>query len=128
MNGNLQIENIEKFIDIVKWRKENPEEWKEFLRGFKEILIDSPLKVKNKILLIRDCIERNSKRDNFIFVGDSEVDICSGKELDMLTVAVTYGIRSKEFLEKLEPDFYLDNLSEIVEILENMGDIYDSLP
>ena len=46
MNGNLQIENIEKFIDIVKWRKENPEEWKEFLRGFKEILIDLTLTTK----------------------------------------------------------------------------------
>ncbi len=46
MNGNLQIENIEKFIDIVKWRKENPEEWKEFLQGFREILIDLTLTTK----------------------------------------------------------------------------------
>jgi len=89
---------------------------------FKEILIDSPLKVKNKTLLIKDYIEKNSINGSFIFVGDSEVDISSGKELGMLTIAVTYGIRSKEFLEKLEPDFCLDNLSELLKILKKVDD------
>jgi len=89
---------------------------------FKTILVDSPFKVKNKTLLIKDYIERNSKSDDFIFIGDSEVDISSGKELGMLTIAVTYGIRSKEFLTKLRPDFCLDNLSALPEILKGIGD------
>jgi len=89
---------------------------------FKEILVDSPLKVKNKMPLIKEYIERNSKSDNFIIVGDSEVDVSSGKELGMLTVAATYGIRSKEFLMKLKPDFCLDKLFEFPEILKGIGD------
>ena len=89
---------------------------------FKEILIDAPLKLKNKTLLIKDYIERYPKEDNFIIVGDTEADISTGKELAMITVAVTYGIRSKEFLTKLKPDFCLDNLSELPEILKGFGD------
>lgn len=89
---------------------------------FKEILVDSPIKLKNKISLIKDYIEKCSKNDNFIIVGDTEVDISSGKDLRMLTIAVTYGIRSKEFLKKLKPDFYLNNLYEIPEILKGIGD------
>jgi phosphoglycolate phosphatase len=89
---------------------------------FKEILVGSSFEVKNKIPLIKDYIERNSKSYNFIIVGDTEADVSSGKELGMLTVAVNYGIRSKEFLTKLKPDFCLDNLSELPEILKCIGD------
>jgi phosphoglycolate phosphatase len=89
---------------------------------FKEILVDSPVKLKNKTTLVRGYIERYSKGDNFIIVGDTEADISAGKELGMLTVAVNYGIRSKEFLTKLKPDFCLDNLSEILKLLEKTGD------
>lgn len=84
---------------------------------FKEILANSSLEVENKIPLIKDYIERNSKRDNFIIVGDTEADISAGKEIGMLSVAVTYGIRSKEFIAKLKPDFCIDNLPELPEIL-----------
>lgn len=89
---------------------------------FKEILVDSPVKLKNKTTLVRGYIERYSKGDNFIIVGDTEADISAGKELGMLTVAVNYGIRSKEFLTKLKPDFCLDNLFEILKLLEKTGD------
>lgn len=88
---------------------------------FKEILACSPLKLKSKIRPIKDYIEEQSKSGNFIFVGDTEVDVSTGKQLGMLTVAVTYGIRSKGFLKRLKPDFCLDNLSEIVKILEKIG-------
>ncbi len=85
---------------------------------FKEILVSSPLEVKSKTPLIRGYLEKCSKADDFIIVGDSEMDISVGKEFGMLTIAVTYGIRSKVFLSKYKPDYHLDNLSETVKVLE----------
>jgi len=89
---------------------------------FKGVLVDSPLKIKNKVSLIKDYVERNSENDNFIIVGDTEADIFAGKELGILTIAVTYGIRSKEFLMKLKPDFCFDNISKLPDILKRIGD------
>lgn len=85
---------------------------------FKEILVGSPFEVKSKAPMIKNYIEKFSKENDFIIIGDSEMDISAGKDLGMRTIAATYGIRSKEFLMDLKPDFYLGNLSEIVEIVE----------
>lgn len=93
----------------------------ELAKYFKEILVGSPLKLKNKVLLVKEYIKKCSK-NSFIIVGDTEADISTGKELEILTVAVTYGIRSKDFLKKLEPDFYLDSISGLTNILERISD------
>lgn len=90
------------------------------IKYFKEILVDSPMKPKNKTLLIKNYIERHSRDDNFIIVGDTEVDISSGKELGILIIAVSWGIRSEDFLKKLTPNFCLDNLSELHKILQGI--------
>lgn len=87
--------------------------------SFEEILVGSPLKLKNKVSLINDYIEKSSK-NNFIIVGDTEADILAGKELELLTVAATYGIRSKEFLIKLKPDFLLDNFSDLHKVFKEI--------
>jgi len=89
---------------------------------FSQVLVGSPVKLKNKTKLIKDYIENNMGETKFIIIGDTEVDIFTGKELGMLTIAVTYGIRSREFLENLKPDFYLDKLSVLPEILEIGGE------
>jgi phosphoglycolate phosphatase len=90
---------------------------------FKEILVDLPVGLKNKVPLIKDYIERCSKENNLIIVGDTEADISTGKDLGILTIAVTYGIRSKEFLRKLKPNFCLANLSELLDILKDLKKI-----
>jgi phosphoglycolate phosphatase-like HAD superfamily hydrolase len=41
------------------------------------------------------------------------VDIEAGKKLGIKTVAVTCGIRSREFLSALKPDFIYDFVAEI---------------
>jgi len=84
---------------------------------FKKILVGSPLKLKNKAPLIKNYIEKHFK-NNFIIIGDTEADISAGKELGIVSIAVTYGLRTKKFLTKLKPNFYLDTLSKLPEILK----------
>jgi phosphoglycolate phosphatase len=47
-----------------------------------------------------------------IIIGDTEADIITGKKLGLTTVAVLSGIRDKQFLVALEPDYLLQNISE----------------
>ena len=52
-----------------------------------------------------------------IMVGDSEPDIISAKNAGIKTVALTCGYRSKEQLEKLDPDFIIDDIIDLKSII-----------
>ncbi|AIJ04929.1 hypothetical protein JH146_0078 [Methanocaldococcus bathoardescens] len=91
------------------------------IRYFKEILVGSPLELKDKSILIKKYLtNHSSKTADLLIVGDSETDILAGKYLGISSVAVTYGIRSKNFLKKLNPEFYIDNIYELPKIIEKI--------
>ena len=50
------------------------------------------------------------------FIGDSEVDVLTGKNAGMLTVGCSWGYRDREVLVESQADFVLDRPSELVEI------------
>lgn len=50
---------------------------------------------------------------NSIIIGDTETDILTGKKLGIKTVAITKGMRNRNFLKKYKPDFLIKKLSEI---------------
>ncbi|MBE6593935.1 MAG: HAD family hydrolase [Ruminococcaceae bacterium] len=52
------------------------------------------------------------------FIGDSEVDIRTAQNAGMLSVAVSWGFRSKETLIECAPDVIIDRPSELLEIFE----------
>lgn len=89
---------------------------------FEEVLVGSPLRFEEKSTLIREYLKTAGK-DRFItIIGDSEADITAAKKSGILSVAVTYGIRSEDFLHKLKPDFCLDSLCGLLQILKENGD------
>ena len=47
------------------------------------------------------------------FIGDSDVDVKTGKNSGMTSVAVTWGYRDRDKLEALSPDFIADTPSEL---------------
>jgi len=52
-----------------------------------------------------------------IVVGDSEVDIRAGKALGLKTVAVLSGIRNQQILAEERPDFILENINALGQIM-----------
>ena len=56
--------------------------------------------------------------DAAIMIGDSEPDIQAAKNAGIHSVAVTYGYRSKTHLKQLNPDYIVDDLLELIEIVE----------
>jgi len=86
---------------------------------FDDIIVGSPLYLKTKAILIQKYSKVSTLHDSII-IGDSEIDILTGKQLRMVTIASTYGIRSPEFLKKYNPDFYLDTLIELPEVISKI--------
>lgn len=52
-----------------------------------------------------------------IFVGDTEIDIETGKNAGMYTVGVLWGFREKEIIEAYNPHAMIEKPSEIISIL-----------
>lgn len=60
-------------------------------------------------------------QDCFI-VGDTETDILAGKFLNIGTIAVLSGIRSKNKLVLSQPDYIIKDISQIKNVLKNFLD------
>jgi HAD superfamily hydrolase (TIGR01549 family) len=52
-----------------------------------------------------------------IMIGDGDTDILVGKRAGTFTCALANGFRSRELLEMLDPDFLLEDLSQLRNIL-----------
>ena len=50
-------------------------------------------------------------------IGDTELDIMCGKNGGAKTCAVSYGYRKVEELKSYEPDFLIDDLKEVYNLL-----------
>ena len=48
-----------------------------------------------------------------VIIGDTEADIVTGKQLGLLTIAVTSGIRDQQFLAALQPDHIVAAIDEV---------------
>ncbi len=71
---------------------------------------------KVKIELIREYTQ--SPQAAGMIIGDTESDIRAGQELGLRTVAVTCGIRTKELLQALNPDYIIDSMNQLLPIVE----------
>lgn len=75
-----------------------------------EVLNSRPYPDMLNKLMIRNNIPNS---ENIIKVGDTKVDILEGKSINCKTVGVLSGSENKEELEKVNPDFIVDNVVDI---------------
>ena len=54
------------------------------------------------------------------FIGDSEVDVLTGKNAGMISVAVSWGFRERSVLESAIPDFIFDTRAELLNFFSNL--------
>lgn len=60
------------------------------------------------------------KPDNIIYVGDECRDIDAAKESGIPVIAVTWGYNSRESLEKMNPDYLIDDSKMLLETLDRL--------
>ncbi len=68
-----------------------------------------------KYRLINDFLNGTDIGSSYL-IGDTETDILAGKELGYVTIAVQNGIRDRNSLEKVNPDYMIDSLANISRI------------
>ena len=56
-------------------------------------------------------------KEKSIMVGDMDIDILAGKNAGILTCAVTYGVSKKEDIVRAEPDFIIDDIGKLKDII-----------
>ncbi len=71
----------------------------------------TPVKKPNPEVLLHIIKERQSLPDQTVLVGDSGVDIETGKRARVLTCGVTYGIGGRDAVK--DADFIIDHIDEL---------------
>ena len=89
---------------------------------FEFILSCSSLENKDKTVPLLEYIHNKkfTLESNSIIVGDSEIDIITGKKFNIITLAVSYGIRTRAFLISMNPDYCLKDMDEVVDTIKNL--------
>lgn len=60
----------------------------------------------------------NMDKKKTIMIGDMDLDIFSGKSAGVYTCAVTYGIGKKDDIQKAKPDYIIDDLLQLKNIIK----------
>lgn len=68
-------------------------------------------------LLDRVIHKLSMNKEKTIIVGDMDIDILAGKKAGIITCAITHGIGRKEDIVRAEPDYIIDNLLNLKEII-----------
>lgn len=61
------------------------------------------------------------EKESCIYIGDSEVDIMTGKAAEIVTVGVSWGFRDRSLLEDAKATAIVDNPRELLEALNEMN-------
>lgn len=65
--------------------------------------------------------ELNVEKDEVMYIGDSEVDVQTAQNAGVTSVAVTWGFRDREFLEEQNPDYIVENVDELREVIKKIS-------
>jgi len=86
---------------------------------FKDIIGgDDESCLKPSVCSIDKVLKCNKNNKRSMIVGDMDLDVLSGKKAGILTCAVTYGIGKKEDIVKAEPDYIIDDIVELKDIIK----------
>jgi len=76
-------------------------------------------KHSGKAQLIEELMERNQIQasDTVVMVGDTHFDMIGAKENEISSIAVTYGFGTPETLNSCNPDYLVESVEELAELL-----------
>ncbi|QIZ52419.1 HAD family hydrolase [Dickeya zeae] len=108
---NLYLVTARQSTDVVKHQVDKFG-WSSF---FKKLLVTN--QTHTKVELIRENVSCNSTD---IFIGDTGEDIKTGKLLGIKTIAVTYGILSNKILSEYNPDYLVDSIDGLKDVINTL--------
>ena len=97
--------NIKKYLKMHNLRDN-------FTRIYGNVGLLSKAKVISKIIATN-----NLNADDTYYIGDEVRDIKAAKKAGIKVISVSYGFNGKKILSKYNPDFLVDNPSDILKII-----------
>ena len=86
-------------------------------RFFEKILSGHSDTKEGTLLKKADIIKQTiDNPEDSIIVGDTEADVAAAQQLNATGIALLSGIRSKEFLKSMEPDYLVDGIGDVANI------------
>lgn len=82
-----------------------------------DFIISSPLFTK-EVKINRIIKKYRVKPENILYVGDEVRDIESSKKSGVKVASATWGYNDKDLLEESEPDYVIDDISELIDIIK----------
>lgn len=83
--------------------------------------LDTSMKKRNKKEKLADYLQqKNLKPQETIIIGDSPEEVEIGKSLGVKTISITDGYYSTLRLKNTHPDYIVNNLSSIINIIKNI--------
>ena len=64
--------------------------------------------------------EMNLNKNEVLYVGDSDVDVMTGKNANLITIACLWGFKEEEFLKQFNPDYLISTPSQLLEVIEEV--------
>lgn len=84
--------------------------------------IYSGVTIFGKTTIINNALKQKQlKPQSVIYVGDETRDIEASKKANIKVIAVTWGFNSPEVLAKQNPDFLIDQPSELLEVMKRVN-------
>lgn len=71
--------------------------------------------------LLKALEQLGSKPEQTIMIGDNHHDIEGGKNTGTLTAGVAWALKGRKHIESLHPDFILDKMSDLIDILGGLN-------
>lgn len=63
----------------------------------------------------------NLKREEVIYVGDSDIDMQTARNANLTKIGVSWGFRTKQELYQNGADYIIDKPNQIIDIIENLN-------
>ena len=117
---NLIKKLKQKGVFMVVLSSDAPETILPEIKNFdlENIFDDLEIKIHDKSEVIENLIKRNKfKKEETVFIGDTNHEVEVGKQAGIKTVAVTWGFYPENRLKALNPDYLVHNIKELEEIL-----------
>ena len=86
-------------------------------RFFEKILSGHSDTKEGTLLKKADIVKQTiDNPEDSIIIGDTEADVAAAQQLNATSIALLSGIRSKEFLKSMEPDYLVDGIGDVANI------------
>ena len=86
--------------------------------GLENVFCEVVNSVHDKSEAIEEIMARNNfKKQDTVFIGDTENEILAAKKAGIKSVIVNWGLVKKYNLKKAKPDFWVNNLEELEKMI-----------